>query len=123
MKVLYCIEGVVTLDEKEVNYSLRLPPKLHGDMKDIAKEEGRSLHAQIIRVLSEFAAAKQRERVDQLEHEQTQGYRSLEEGEQALRQTCPQCGDKHVALFNPSTGASQCRACNATFFVNAKPRP
>ncbi len=62
MKVLYCIEEVVTLDEKEVNYSLRLAPKLHAEMKDIAREEGRSLHAQIIRVLSEFAAAKQRER-------------------------------------------------------------
>jgi len=46
----------------ERNYSLRLAPKLHADMKDIAKEEGRSLHAQIVRVLSEFAAAKRRER-------------------------------------------------------------
>jgi ribosomal protein S27AE len=49
-------------------------------------------------------------------------YRSLEAGEQALRRTCPRCGDTHLALVDPSTGASECRACGATFFVNTRPQ-
>ncbi len=54
------------------------------------------------------------------EDETGPGYRPLDAGEQALRRTCPRCGDTHLALFNPSTGASACRACGATFFVNTR---
>jgi len=95
--------------------AVRVPESVKEYAEEQARQEDRSVSYVLRRLIVE--------RVDQLEHEQTQGYRSLEDGEQAIRQTCPQCGDKHVALFNRSTGASQCRACNATFFVNAKPRP
>ncbi len=54
------------------------------------------------------------------EDETGPGYRPLDAGEQALRRTCPRCGDTHLALFDPSTGASECRACGATFFVNTR---
>ncbi len=102
-------------EDQSWQLTIRLPRDLEPVIREIARQ----------RVVAPAIAVRQlvKERVDQLEHEQTQGYRSLEDGEQAIRQTCPQCGDKHVALFNRSTGASQCRACNATFFVNAKPRP
>ncbi len=74
-------------------------------------------------LLRQWVVQRLEEEEREREQKQKRGYRSLEEGEQALRQTCPYCGDKHVAIFDLSTGASQCRACNATFFVNAKPRP
>jgi len=65
----------------------------------------------------------QRLEEEEREREQKRGYRSLESGEQAIQKACPECGDRHVALFDASTGASECRACGKRFFVNTKPRP
>ena len=60
--------------------------------------------------------------VERMEREQKQGYRPLEPGEQPLQKTCPHCGDRHAALLDASTGATQCRACGKTFFTMTKPR-
>jgi hypothetical protein len=38
-------------DENEFRFSLRLPEKLHEQLVEIAKEESRSLNAQIVNML------------------------------------------------------------------------
>jgi hypothetical protein len=49
------------MDEKLVNYSLRLSPDLHARLKRIAAEEDRSLQAQMLRLLDEAASRWERE--------------------------------------------------------------
>ncbi len=49
------------MDEKPVNYSLRLSPELHARLKKIAAEEDRSLQAQMLRLLDEAASRWERE--------------------------------------------------------------
>lgn len=94
--------------------AVRVPESVKEYAEEQARQEDRSVSYVLRRLIVE--------RVEQLEREQTQGYRSLEPGEKAVQRACPQCGDTHLALFNPSTDASQCRACGATFFVNTMPR-
>jgi len=94
--------------------AVRVPEGVKEYAEEQARQEERSVSYVLRRLIGE--------RVDQLKREQKQGYRALEPGEQAMRKTCPHCGDTHLALFDASTGATQCRACGETFFVNTKPR-
>ncbi len=116
------LEGVEEMADKkgrpsapgETWVAVRVPEAVKEYAEEQARQEDRSVSYVLRRLIVE--------RVEQLKQEQERGYRSLEPGEQAMRRTCPDCGDTHIALFNPSTGASECRACGATFFVMTKPR-
>jgi hypothetical protein len=47
-----------------VRFLLRLPPDLHTELKDMAERDRRSLHAEILVILEEAAAAR-REQLEQ----------------------------------------------------------
>jgi predicted RNA-binding Zn-ribbon protein involved in translation (DUF1610 family) len=75
--------------------------------------------------LEEMIDHEERTTMKQDEHSTTtqqRAYRALEPGERALRHTCPDCGDRHAALLDVSSGAAQCRQCGSSWFAMTSSR-